>query len=130
MSNSHVDSGNISFTATDSPTRNNIKNFINKKFTLSVSMFLPDNSSNLPDTISFANQRPAAITLARIFSFFTSSANKSWIQIVVITKTCLSQLILAGVLIDNWNINFLQDVLVLSVFPVVFSPSCRPTSLT
>lgn len=83
----------------------------------------------MPCTVAFADQRTAAITLASIFSFFATGANKSWLEIVTVAKSCLSQLLLAHVLVDDWNIDFLQDILIFSVFPVVFSPSCGPTSL-
>lgn len=84
----------------------------------------------MPNSIAFAHQWTSAVSLARVFAFFTSGADESRIQLVSVAQSCLSELVLARALIDDWNVDFLQDVLVLSILPVVLSPSGGPTALT
>lgn len=84
----------------------------------------------MPHSVAFADKWTATITLAGVFAFLTTSANESWVELVVVAQSSLSQLVLASVLVDDWHVNFLQDVLVLSVLPVVLAPSGGPASLT
>lgn len=107
--NANINAGNVHLSTSDSPG---------------------NNAGHLPHSISLADEWATSVAFTRIFPFFSTSADEAWIQVIVVSKTGLSELILAGVLVDDGHVDFLQDVLILSEVPVVFSPSSGPATLT
>lgn len=108
MRHTDIDAGHVHLSATDSPR---------------------DNTDQLPGSISFAHHRTATVSFARIFALFTAGANKSWIQLVTVAQTSAAQLLLALLLSYDWNIDLLEDVLVLAeITEGVFSPAGGPAT--
>lgn len=83
----------------------------------------------MPSSVAFADEGTSSVSLTCVFSFFSSSAKEARVELIAVTQSSLSQLLLTSVLIDDWNVNFLENVLVFAVLPVVFAPSSGPTAL-
>lgn len=96
---------------------------------LSTSYAPADDAHQLPGPRAFAHQRSATVPFARVFSFFSTGTNKSWMQLEVVTESRLPHLLLTLRLSHDGHVHFLQDVLVLSEFSKrVFAPAGCPTA--
>lgn len=110
VSNLDVDSGHVSFTAANTPGHN---------------------SNDLPASVTFANQWTTAIALAGILAFLATGTDEPWIQGVAVAQTGLAELVLALLMVDDRDIDFLEDVLVLAVVTEgILTPTGRPAALS
>lgn len=110
VSDLHVDSRHVSLSATDTPGHD---------------------TNNLPASIAFANQWATSVTLARILTFLSAGTNETRVQVVAISKTSLTELVLALVVVHDWHIDFLEDVLVLAVIAEgILTPTGCPAALS
>jgi hypothetical protein len=103
-----VNSGDVALSASDAPAHS---------------------THDTPDSISLANKRTATVSFARVFSGLSSSANEAWVEHVIVAQSGLSQLVLTRVLLNNRHINFLENILILSIFPVVLAPTADEIKL-
>lgn len=110
MCNLHVDSGHVSLTAANTPRYN---------------------TNDLPASVAVAHQWATSVTLAGILTFLTTGANEARVQIVAISETSLTELILALVVVHDRDVHLLEDVLVLAVIAEgILTPAGSPAALS
>jgi len=89
-----------------------------------------DDAGQLPATVTLADHRTAAITLAGILALFAAGADEARMEIVAGSQSRSSHLLLAHVVADNRYVHLLQYVLILAVLAEgVFAPSGGPASV-
>lgn len=130
VTDSHIDSGHSDLSAADSPR---------------------NHTSQLPNAVLLAHQRTASVTLqenkkfrleqnsspgtclhthlASVLSFLSSCADESRVQFETVSQAGVPQLLLALLVVDDWHVDLLQDVLVLAkVTECVLTPSRGPAT--
>lgn len=86
-------------------------------------------SHHVPDSITLTDKRTTAVTLAGILALLTAGADESWVELVAVSQTGVPQLGLALVVRQNWYIDLLENVLVLSVLSEgVLAPTGGPAA--
>jgi hypothetical protein len=84
----------------------------------------------LPSTPDLTDQRTTPVPFATIFSFFSSSTDKSWVENEIGSESGSLQLLLTFVIGHYRDINLLKHVLVLTPLPKgILSPSSHEAAL-
>ncbi len=83
----------------------------------------------MPNTIDFANQRSAAISLAGILAFFSSGTNESGVQNKSGTESRPAQHVLALSVVQHRQVDLLENVLIRSAFKTIFAPTGNVAAL-